>query len=217
MVLTRPVDLRWFAAKATAHAALLAPFALMARDAIGDGLGADPVEELTHRTGAWALRALLLCLAMTPLRRLLGQPWPIRFRRLLGLYAFFYASLHLAVYVVLDLGGWWMQVFDDIARRPFMTVGFAAWLLLAPLALTSTQGWMRRLGRRWGVLHRAIYVAAVLGVLHFAWGVKADVREPIVYASILALLLGARLAWGWSKRQAARRTPAAATQPMRGE
>ena len=191
------------------HAAVLVPLALMVRDALGDGLGADPVAELTHRTGDWALRLLLACLAMTPLRRLLGRPWPIRLRRLLGLYAFFYASLHLSVYVVLDLQGWWMQVLEDLVKRPFVTAGAAAFALLLPLALTSTRGWMRRLGRHWGRLHRAVYAAAALAVLHFWWGVKADVREPALYAAILALLLGFRFAAWWRAK---------ATQaPMRGE
>jgi sulfoxide reductase heme-binding subunit YedZ len=218
MVLRVPAEARWFVAKALAHAALLLPLARMVTDAVGDALGADPVAELTHRTGAWALRALLLCLAMTPLRRLVGQPWPIRFRRLLGLYAFAYASLHLGVYVVLDLGGWWAQVLTDIARRPYMTVGFSAWLLLLPLAATSTRGWMRRLGRHWSTLHRAVYVAAALGVLHFLWGVKADVREPLVYAAILAGLLGVRVAGWWSRRTPMRVPRGAAAQaPMRGE
>jgi sulfoxide reductase heme-binding subunit YedZ len=184
---------RWFVAKAAAHALALSPLAWMVLDAMHAALGADPVAALTHRTGDWALRLLLACLAMTPLRRLVGQPWPIRFRRLLGLYAFFYASLHLSVYVVLDLAGYWAQVFEDLAKRPFITVGFTAWLLLLPLALTSTRGWMRRLGRRWGRLHRAVYVAAALGVLHYAWLVKADLREPLLYAGVLGVLLGARV------------------------
>jgi sulfoxide reductase heme-binding subunit YedZ len=148
----------------------------------------------------------------------LGRPWPVRFRRLLGLYAFFYASLHLAVYVVLDLDGYWAQVLTDIARRPFITVGFVAWLLLLPLALTSTRGWMRRLGRRWGQLHRAVYVAAGLGVLHFAWGVKADLREPLLHAGVLALLLGTRVAAWWRGRVAPARPGHWEPQPpMRGE
>jgi sulfoxide reductase heme-binding subunit YedZ len=153
------------------------------------------VAALTHGTGDWALRLLLLSLAMTPLRRLLGQPWPIRFRRLVGLYAFFYACLHLSIYLVLDLGGYWTQIFEDIAKRPYITVGFGAWLLLLPLALTSTRGWIRRLGRRWGQLHRLVYVAGGLAVLHFLWLVKSDLREPLVYAAVLALLLGLRLWW----------------------
>jgi len=159
----------------------------------GDMLGADPVAEIEHRTGLWALRLLLLALAITPLRRLSGQPVLLQFRRMLGLYAFFYACLHLCAYLVLDLGGYWTQLFGEIAKRPYITVGFLAWLLLVPLAVTSTRGWMRRLGRRWGQLHRAVYAIGVLAVLHFWWLVKSDIREPALYAGILALLLGWRL------------------------
>lgn len=195
MVLSRGVDWRWVAAKAAAHALALLPLALLVQGVRSDSLGADPVAAITHATGEWALRLLLLGLALTPLRRLLGQAWPLRFRRLVGLYAFFYACLHLATYLVLDLGAYWQQVFADIVKRPYITVGFAAWLLLLPLALTSTRWAMRRLGRRWGLLHRAVYAAAALAVLHFLWLVKSDLREPGVYAAILALLLGLRLYW----------------------
>lgn len=209
MVLTRVrPDWRWIALKALAHALALLPLALLVRGVLHDTLGADPVAAITHGTGDWALRLVLLGLAMTPLRRLLGQAWPIRFRRLLGLYAFFYATLHLATYVVLDLGQYWSQLLDDIVKRPYITVGFAAWLLLVPLALTSTRGWMRRLGRRWGQLHAMVYAVGVLGVLHFLWLVKSDLREPLLYAGILALLLGLRLWWKL-------RRPAAQA-PMRG-
>jgi sulfoxide reductase heme-binding subunit YedZ len=204
---------RWFVAKAAAHALALSPLAWMVLDAMHAALGADPVAALTHRTGDWALRLLLACLAMTPLRRVLGQPWPLRLRRLLGLYAFFYASLHLSVYLVLDLAGDWAHLLEDIAKRPYITVGFGAWLLLAPLALTSTRGWMRRLGRRWGQLHRAVYVAAALGVLHFYWGVKADVREPLLYAGVLAVLFGIRGVVKWRGATAGWR----GQLPMRGE
>jgi sulfoxide reductase heme-binding subunit YedZ len=190
-------DLRWFGLKALAHLLALLPVCWLAYRAMSDGLGADPVAELTHRTGDWALRLLLLSLAMTPLRRILGQAWPIRFRRMLGLYALFYASLHLGVYLVLDLQGYWPQILEDITRRPYMTVGFTAWLLLLPLGLTSTQGWMRRLGRHWSQLHRLVYAIGVLAVLHFLWLVKSDLREPALYAGILALLLGSRLYWKW--------------------
>jgi sulfoxide reductase heme-binding subunit YedZ len=195
VVLSRRAETRWILAKTVAHALALWPLVSLVRGAVDDTLGADPVAAITHATGDWALRLLLLSLAMTPLRRLLGRPWPIRFRRLVGLYSFFYACLHLATYLVLDLGGYWAQVFDDIVKRPFITVGFSAWLLLLPLALTSTRGWIRRLGRRWGQLHRLVYVAAILGVLHFVWLVKSDLREPLVYATVLALLLGARVWW----------------------
>lgn len=208
MVLAGRFDWRWTGLKTAAHALALWPLLGMFRGVRNDSLGADPVAALTHATGDWALRLLLLSLAMTPLRRLLGQPWPIRFRRLVGLYAFFYACLHLAIYLVLDLGGYWTQIFDDIVKRPYITVGFSAWLLLLPLALTSTRGWMRRLGRRWSQLHRLVYVAGVLAVLHFLWLVKSDLREPLVYAGVLALLLGLRLWWRL------RRPPA--QPPMRG-
>lgn len=170
-----------------------------------DALGADPVAEIEHRTGLWALRLLLVTLALTPLRQLTGQPALIRFRRMLGLYAFFYATLHLAAYLGLDLRGYWTQIFEEILKRPYITVGFAAWLLLVPLAITSTQGWMRRLKRNWGRLHRLIYAIGLLAVLHFWWLVKSDIREPALYAAILAMLLGWR-AW---KSLNARRTTAA--------
>ena len=197
LVGARP-DWRWLGLKTAAHALALAPFALLVAGVVRDTLGADPVAEITHATGTWALRLLLLGLALTPLRHLLGQPWPIRFRRLVGLYAFFYACLHLATWLVLDLGGYWTQVFDDLAKRPYIMLGFGAWALLLPLALTSTRGWMRRLGRRWGQLHKLVYAAAALAVLHYLWLVKADLREPMLYAAILALLLGLR--WRWRRR-----------------
>lgn len=198
MVLKK-IDWRWVGLKTAAHLLALLPLWLMARATLADALGADPVAELTHRTGDWALRFLLLSLAMTPLRRVLDQAWPIRFRRLLGLYAFFYACLHLTIYVVLDLNGYWAQILEDIVKRPFITVGFLAWLLLTPLAITSTRGWIKRLGRRWGQLHRAVYAVGILAVLHFFWLVKADLREPLIYAAILALLLGLRLYWRWRR------------------
>lgn len=200
MVLKK-IDWRWVGLKTCAHLLALLPLVLMIRATLADALGADPVAELTHRTGDWALRFLLLSLAMTPLRRWLDQAWPIRFRRLLGLYAFFYACLHLTVYVVLDLSGYWAQIFEDIVKRPFITVGFLAWLLLLPLAITSTKGWIRRLGRRWGQLHKLVYATGILAVLHFFWLVKADLREPLLYAAVLGVLLAFRLYWAWRKRQ----------------
>ena len=203
MVLSR-VDLRWFGLKALAHALALAPAALLVFNALNDRLGADPVAALTHQTGEWALRLLLLGLAMTPLRMVLKQAWPIRFRRLIGLYAFFYASLHFAVYLFLDLGsGYWPQIGADILKRPFITAGFTAWLLLVPLALTSTQWMMRRLKKNWLRLHRLVYAIAILAVLHFWWLVKSDIREPLLYAVILAVLLGIRLSAYLKRRRTA--------------
>jgi sulfoxide reductase heme-binding subunit YedZ len=173
--------------------AALLPFAIMLRGAwIGD-LGANPLETVTHGSGDWALRFLLLSLAMTPLRRLLHKSWPLRMRRMLGLYAFFYASLHFLIWLVLDQEMSWQNILADIGERPYITVGFTAWLLLVPLAATSTRWAMRRLGRNWSRLHRLVYPVAILGVLHYAWLVKADLFEPLLYGAVLALLLLARL------------------------
>ena len=166
-----------------------------------DVLGADPVAEIEHRLGLWALRLLMATLAITPLRQLTGQPVLVRFRRMLGLYAFFYACVHFSAYLVLDLRGYWTQIFEEIAKRPYITVGFAAWLLLLPLAITSTTGWIRRLGRNWARLHKLVYAAGVLAVLHFWWLVKSDIREPALYAAILTVLLGWRL---WKRYGAVR-------------
>ncbi|UZW62914.1 protein-methionine-sulfoxide reductase heme-binding subunit MsrQ [Lysobacter enzymogenes] len=195
------------AAKALAHLLALTPAAILGWQVWEEfstgqgGLGADPVAEIEHRLGLWALRFLMIALAVTPLRQLSGQAVLLRFRRLLGLYAFFYASLHFAAYLVLDLRGYWTQVFEEIAKRPYITVGFLAWLGLVPLAITSTQGMMRRLGRLWGRLHQLVYAIAVLAVLHFWWLVKSDIREPALYAGILAALLGWRVWKRLSKRR----------------
>jgi sulfoxide reductase heme-binding subunit YedZ len=174
----------------------LLPLAVLAWAAVTDGLGANPVEALIHGTGDWALRFLLLTLAMTPLKRLLGQPWPIRFRRMLGLFAFFYACLHLLTYAWIDQGFDWPGILQDVVKRPYITVGLAAFLLLVPLAVTSTRAMVRRLGRRWKSLHRAVYAIGVLAVVHFLWLVKADLLEPGIYALILAILLLARVPFG---------------------
>jgi methionine sulfoxide reductase heme-binding subunit len=155
----------------------------------GANLGADPVKELEHECGKTALNFLLLTLAVTPVRNILGLPQLLRLRRMLGLFAFFYAVAHFTIYVVLDLELNWATLGADIAKRPYITIGFTALLLLIPLAATSTNGMMRRLGKRWTSLHRLVYVIAILGVWHFYWQVKRDVREPLLYAGILTLLL----------------------------
>jgi sulfoxide reductase heme-binding subunit YedZ len=155
----------------------------------GASLGADPVKELEHECGKTALNFLLLTLAVTPVRNILGLPQLLRLRRMLGLFAFFYAVVHFSVYLVLDLELNWSTLGADITKRPYITIGFTALVLLIPLAATSTNGMMRRLGRRWVSLHRLVYVIAILGVWHFYWQVKRDVREPLIYAGILALLL----------------------------
>ncbi len=196
------------AAKTLVHLLCLTPLAILAWQfwdvfkTGSDALGADPVAEVEHRLGLWALRFLMIGLAITPLRQLTGQAVLIRFRRMLGLYAFAYATLHFAAYLGLDLRGYWLQIFEEIVKRPYITIGFAAWLLLVPLAITSTQGWMRRLGRQWGRLHKLIYAIGVFAVLHFWWLVKSDIREPALYAGILAVLLGWRV-WKWRQRRRA--------------
>jgi sulfoxide reductase heme-binding subunit YedZ len=183
----------------------LLPLALGLVDGFTDRLGANPIEEITHRTGDWALRMLLITLAATPARRLLGWSWPLRVRRMLGLYAFFYACLHFLTYLVLDQFFAWDEIVKDIVKRPYITVGFSAFLMLIPLAVTSTNGMMRRLGRRWGQLHQLVYVIAVCGVLHYLWLVKADYLQPLIYAVVLLLLLGVR---AWYQRQSlSRRRP----------
>lgn len=186
--------------------ALLCLLPLMRLIALGmdGGLGANPIEFITRSTGTWTLVGLLVTLSVTPLRRLTGRADFIRYRRMLGLFAFFYACLHFVTYLWLD------QFFDpvaiarDIVKRPFITVGFTAFTLLIPLAATSNHAMMRRLGRRWQLLHRLIYLIAVLGVIHYLWLVKKDLTEPLLYGGMLALLLAVRLPWGVAVLQAAR-------------
>ena len=184
---------------ALAVAVACLPLARLAVGALHDTLGANPIETIEHATGDWGLRLLLASLAVTPLRRLAGWSWLAPWRRTLGLLAFAYLCLHFLAWSVLDLGLDPSALLDDVAKRPYVTVGFASFLALLPLAVTSTRGWMRRLGRRWVVLHRAAYVAAIGGVVHYAWLVKADLRPPLAYGALLALLLVAR----WPRRASA--------------
>jgi sulfoxide reductase heme-binding subunit YedZ len=177
---------------------------------VSGGLGANPIEFITRSTGTWTLVGLMITLSVTPLRRLTGRSELVRYRRMLGLFTFFYVSLHFLTYIWLD------QFFDpaaivrDIWKRPFITVGFTAFVLLIPLAVTSTNAMMRRLGRRWQQLHRLVYGIALLGVVHYLWLVKKDLTDPLIYGSILAVLLALRLPWGVSALQAmrVRRMPA---------
>jgi len=194
------------ASKPFVFALCLLPLAWLAWDALHGQLGTDPVARLEHRSGDWALRLLLATLAITPLRMLTKWTWLTRYRRMLGLFAFFYASAHLAIYLVVDLGGFWSQILGEIVKKPYITVGFAAWLLMVPLALTSTRGMMRRLGGNWQRLHRLVYVVGACGVLHFMWLVKSGntiaVREPLVYLAILLVLLALRVP-AWIRRRRA--------------
>lgn len=193
-----------FIYKPVVFAACLAPALLLAASAFGlpvEDLGPDPVARILHSLGKTALNLLFITLLVTPVRQLTGFTHLLRLRRMLGLFAFSYALLHFLAYLGLDQQLDWRGVLHDIAKRPYITVGFTALVLLVPLAVTSTNAMMRRLGRRWGELHRLIYVVAILGVVHYYWQVKRDVREPLIYAGILAVLLGYRLV----KRRAARR------------
>ena len=179
--------------KPLVFASCLLPFFWLVFNALTDNLGTNPVEEMTHETGLWTLRFLLLALLITPVRKLLKQHWLIKLRRMLGLFAFFYACLHLLTYVWFDQYFDWMEILLDIPKRPFITVGFAAFVLLLPLAFTSTNKMMRRLKKNWVRIHKLVYIIPVLGLLHFLWLVKADLLEPLVYVAIFCLLMLLRL------------------------
>ena len=191
-------------------AAALAPLTALVFSGFTGGLGANPVETITHTTGDWTLRLLLATLAITPLRHITGWVWLTRLRRMVGLFAFFYLMLHFTTYAVLDASLDLAYVFEDVADRLYITAGFAAFVMLVPLAATSTNAMVRRLGPlRWRRLHRLVYAAGICGALHYLWLVKADIREPLVYAGILAVLLAARLP-GVAKRLKPRRSGTAA-------
>jgi len=202
--------------------ACLGPVAWLTWAGLTGNLSVNPLSDLTNETGVWALRFLCISIAITPLRRLTGWNWAIRFRRMIGLYAFFYGTLHFLVYTIADrfagldfpdgIMSWTTvrklaaSVGEDIYKRPFITIGFTTLMLLLPLAVTSTAGWIRRLGgKRWNALHRLVYVAAITAVIHYYWLVKADVSRPIAYAVVVALLLGFRVYWSRAKAASASR------------
>jgi len=176
----------------------LLPVALLVRGALTGNLGVNPAETIQLTTGRWALKFLLLSLTVMPVRRLTGWNVVIQYRRMLGLFAFFYATLHFTSYWAFDLSFAFGAMVADVWKRPFITLGFSAFLLLVPLAVTSTKGWIRRLGKRWALLHRLVYVAAICAVIHFAWKVKVFTGDPVWYAVTLTVLLLFRV--GWSLR-----------------
>jgi sulfoxide reductase heme-binding subunit YedZ len=192
--------------KTAVFLACLGPLAALGWKAYTDNLGANPIEVITRATGGWTLRFLLITLAITPLRKLSRQPWLIRFRRMLGLFAFFYGCLHFTTYIWLDQFFDWANMLKDVQKRPFITAGFTGFVLMIPLALTSTSWAVRQMGgKRWQWLHRLIYASATAGVIHFLWQVKKDISEPLIYAGVLALLLLYRVAaWGIPALQARR-------------
>jgi len=182
----------------------LLPLLLLAAKAFGvagESLGANPVETVLHTLGKWGLKFLVLTLAVTPLKDIFHWPRLLAFRRMLGLFAFFYVLLHFLTWLILDQELYWPGILADIAKRPYITIGFAALLMLVPLAVTSTHKMMRRLGRRWTKLHRLIYAIALLGVWHYFWQVKKDVREPLIYFGVVAALLAWRI---WKRRRGAK-------------
>jgi len=171
----------------------LAPLGVMVFDALTGRLAAEPIKDLTHRTGTWGITFITATLALTPLRRVTGWNRLQSVRRMLGLFAFTYLTLHFLVYLVLDQFFDWHTIAKDITRRPYITVGFTGLMLMVPLAVTSTRGWVRRLGKRWVLLHALIYVTALAGIVHFTWSQKKDITRPTRYAAVLVVLMGARL------------------------
>ncbi len=192
-----------FVGKPVVFLLCLLPALLVVTDAfeLTGRLGANPVEEILDRFGNWGLRMIMITLAVTPLRRITGWGWLARFRRMLGLFAFFYILMHFLAWLILDQGVLLSAILEDLVERPFITIGFAALLLLVALAVTSTNRMRRRLGRRWQTLHNSVYVIALLGVWHYWWQVKQDITEPLIYAIVLAALLAPRAWWAWRNKK----------------
>jgi sulfoxide reductase heme-binding subunit YedZ len=199
---------RWWV-KPAVFLLCLIPLTLLVVRAFRSQLGANPIETITHATGDWTLRFLLITLAVTPMRRLLQLPDLIRFRRMLGLFAFFHGFLHLMTWMWLDKFFDPTEMWADVVKRRFITMGMTAFTLMVPLAITSTRGWIRRLGKRWQKLHRLVYLSATAGVIHYWWLVKSDIRLPLMYGAILVVLLSLRLVSGKRQAEAARKGPVA--------
>lgn len=187
--------------KACLFVVALLPLVRLVVLGITDGLGANPIEFVIRANGTWALGFLLITLAISPLRRLTGAGWLVALRRMLGLFAFFYALLHVLGYVWLDQWFDWAAIGHDIVKHPFILAGLLAFVMLIPLAVTSTNAMVRRLGKRWKMLHQTVYLLAPVAVLHDFWLVKQDITQPVIYAGILALLLGARIFWKFQERK----------------
>ena len=201
-------------AKPLLFLACLIPFLGLLLDAVQSNLGANPIDKITDVTGTWTLRFVMITLAVTPVRRLTGWNAIIKARRMVGLFAFFYGTLHMLTYVVLDQFFGWTYIWADIAKRPYITMGVLGFTMMIPLAITSTAGWIRRLGgRRWNLLHRLIYVTGIAGVVHYLWLVKSDTTRPLTYAAILITLFAIRawFAWRPAKMVASPRVSAART------
>jgi methionine sulfoxide reductase heme-binding subunit len=202
-------------AKLLVFLACLIPLGLLVWKGFHADLTANPVEKVEHTTGDWTIYFLLITLSITPLRKLVPRLNLIRFRRMLGLYAFFYGCLHLLTYAIFDQSFNWMSILMDVAKRPFITVGFFGFVLMIPLAVTSTAGMIRRLGgKRWTMLHRLIYITATAGVVHYYWQVKSDVRLPVLYGAILSFLLICRIAL-WAQSRQAKKASARTAAPRR--
>jgi len=183
------------AAKLGVFLLCLTPFAWLVTRTLTGRLGINPVEDLELTTGIWALRFLVLTLAVTPILRVTGWNRIIQYRRMLGLFAFFYVCVHFLIYVAVDQFFAWSLIIKDVAKRPFITMGFTAFVLMIPLALTSTKGWIRRLGRKWQMLHRLIYISGVCAAIHYLWKVKVIIGSPVYYAAMIGILLTFRLLW----------------------
>lgn len=206
MDLSRHINMKWI--KPPVFLLCLAPLAYLVWTAFHNGLGANPIEAITHSTGTWALVLLSVTLSMTPLRRMLNQNWLIRFRRMFGLFAFFYGCLHVATYVWLDKSFDLSEMIKDVYKRPFITAGFTALLLMVPLAVTSTSGMIRRLGgKRWQMLHRLVYLSAIAGAIHYYWLVKSDETVPLRFAAVVGTLLLYRMLVAFGKRFRLTRVP----------